>query len=1208
MAKPLLERPELDALDEYKYGWRDSDSAGEVAERGLSEAVVRKISSIKNEPEWMLKNRLKGLQMFARKPMPTWGADLSELNFDEIKYFVQSADVAGSWEDLPEDIRKTYDRLGIPEAERQRLVAGVTAQYECLAEGSLVWTTEGFVPIETISPGAKVFALDEESRQITVAPVVGSTESGVKEVFELQLQGRRISASANHPFLTLVDRRKPGRQRRRYNPEWTKLENLKVGDIVAVPRGLPEFGLSKPLNQMPEGKVHAPKFTNPDLLWWLGFLIGDGNLVRDKGSYKIQLAVHEVDVAVIAELNRVAAEQFGTFSTQAKDGYRITFHSKALLEWLEDLGFFGNARTKQVPKWIFKLPTAERLAFLGGWVDADGYVRPKSSGSVVLTSASKKLLLQANEIAVLSGLVPSGPWKILSKHPHDKTRTIEAYRCGFAGNFELLDCRNPRRTERFGRRAFYKSYVGINGTSIKAHVSDHLGFARITGIVSKGSQRTYDIEVAGHHNFVAEGFIVHNSTVVYHQIQEGLEAQGVIFTDTDTALQQYPEIFQEYFGTVIPAGDNKFAALNTAAWSGGSFLYVPKNVHVEIPLQAYFRINTENMGQFERTLIIAEEGAEVSYFEGCLLAGEEIALADGRVKVVEEVERGDLVRDHRGKNSKVKELLRRPYSGSIYTFKPLSTGNTFTTTGEHPLYIVPRAEVTAKRAKRGNWQAEVDGKSLLRAKPKWVKAEAVRAGDFLVFPKSIPQPVEQLPAALGKLAGYYLAEGSSSVFNGCKALAFSFHMDETEYVEEVRALTQELYGTRGSVAIDSAKHSATVTVYTAAGHDFMKMHVGDRSWRKQLSPLLFNQAPEFINNLIAGYVNGDGNLFIRNGRTAQRPATTSRAWAFQLQSLLTRFGIFATVRLERKGGPAEIMGRQVTRHDLYKIFWTESKTMGEIHDAGDYFLVPIKQVTEALYEGLVYNFETSPANSYLAKGFAVHNCSAPVYKKDSLHSAVVEIIAKKNSHVRYTTIQNWSDNVYNLVTKRAIAHEGSLVEWVDVNRGSKVTMKYPSIYLVGEHARGETLSAAFAGPGQHQDTGAKMIHMAPYTQSSIVSKSIAKGGGRAGYRGEVRVDPNAHHSANTVRCDALLVDTMSRSDTYPAIDIRVDDVQLGHEATVSKISEEQLFYLMSRGLKEDEAMAMIVRGFIEPVARELPMEYALELNKLIEMSMEGSVG
>ncbi len=238
----------------------------------------------------------------------------------------------------------------------------------------------------------------------------------------------------------------------------------------------------------------------------------------------------------------------------------------------------------------------------------------------------------------------------------------------------------------------------------------------------------------------------------------------------------------------------------------------------------------------------------------------------------------------------------------------------------------------------------------------------------------------------------------------------------------------------------------------------------------------------------------------------------------------------------------------------------------------------------------------------------IEGCTAPIYKSDSLHSAVVEIIVKKNARVRYTTIQNWSTNVYNLVTKRAIAEAGATMEWVDGNIGSKVTMKYPSIYLTGEHAKGETLSVAFAGPGQHQDAGAKMIHMAPHTKSSILSKSIARGGGRTGYRGEVRVDANAHHAANSVVCDALLVDTISRSDTYPAIDIRTDDAELGHEATVSRVSEEQLFYLMSRGLAEEEAMAMIVRGFIEPIARELPMEYALELNKLIEMGMEGSVG
>lgn len=469
---PTSDQEIIASIGSYGYGWHDSDVAGATARRGLNEDVVRNISALKDEPQWMLDLRLKSLRLFGKKPMPHWGADLTGIDFDNIKYFVRSTEKqATRWEDLPEDIKNTYDRLGIPEAEKQRLVAGVAAQYE--------------------------------------------------------------------------------------------------------------------------------------------------------------------------------------------------------------------------------------------------------------------------------------------------------------------------------------------------------------------------------------------SEVVYHQIREDLEEQGVIFLDTDTGLREHPEIFREYFGSVIPPGDNKFAALNTAVWSGGSFVYVPPGVHVEIPLQAYFRINTENMGQFERTLIIADEGSYVHYVEGC---------------------------------------------------------------------------------------------------------------------------------------------------------------------------------------------------------------------------------------------------------------------------------------------------------------------------------------------------------------------TAPIYSSDSLHSAVVEIIVKKNARVRYTTIQNWSTNVYNLVTKRATAAEGATMEWVDGNIGSKVTMKYPAIYLMGEHAKGETLSIAFSGAGQHQDAGAKMVHAAPHTSSSIISKSVARGGGRTSYRGLVQVLEGAEGSSSNVLCDALLVDQISRSDTYPYVDVREDDVSMGHEATVSRVSEDQLFYLMSRGMPETEAMAMIVRGFVEPIARELPMEYALELNRLIELQMEGSVG
>src|SRR6266581_2909905 len=238
----------------------------------------------------------------------------------------------------------------------------------------------------------------------------------------------------------------------------------------------------------------------------------------------------------------------------------------------------------------------------------------------------------------------------------------------------------------------------------------------------------------------------------------------------------------------------------------------------------------------------------------------------------------------------------------------------------------------------------------------------------------------------------------------------------------------------------------------------------------------------------------------------------------------------------------------------------------------------------------------------------VEGCTAPVWTTDSLHSAVVELIAKPGARIRYTTVQNWSQNVYNLVTKRAVAETDATVEWVDCNLGSKLTMKYPSVYLMGERAHGEVLSIAFAGKGQHQDAGAKIIHAAPNTTSNIFAKSISKDGGRGSYRGLLEIAKGAHGARSKVVCDALLLDEHSRSDTYPTIRISEDDVNVAHEATVSKVGEDQLFYLMSHGIPEDEASKLIVNGFIEPITKELPMEYAVEMNRLIELQMEGSIG
>jgi FeS assembly protein SufB len=506
-----------------------------------------------------------------------------------------------------------------------------------------------------------------------------------------------------------------------------------------------------------------------------------------------------------------------------------------------------------VPNWVYSLPRSQQLAFLAGYIDADGGIRcSERNNDVLLTSVNESLLKAMHRLAVRCGLTVSDIYTFTSKSTY-KGQTTErtGYRFLISGDLTPLAEYSVKVRNNLAPRHYYHRYNSYNGSPLDAHTSEDIGFARIDSITYVGVEDTYDIEVEGVHNFIAEGIIVHNSEVVYHNLAKQWEEKGVIFVDTDTAVREYPDLVKEYFGTVIPPTDNKFAALNSAVWSGGSFVYVPAGVHVDIPLQAYFRINAKNAGQFERTLIIAEEGAFVHYVEGC---------------------------------------------------------------------------------------------------------------------------------------------------------------------------------------------------------------------------------------------------------------------------------------------------------------------------------------------------------------------TAPVYAEEALHSAVVEIIVKRGARVRYTTIQNWSRDVYNLVTKRAVAYGDSVMEWVDGNIGSRVTQKYPSVYLMEPGARGEILSVAFAGDGQHQDTGGKLIFAAPYTTGRITSKSISKGTGRASYRGLVQVLEGAHHAKCNVECDALLLDEDAKTDTYPYIEINEQEVTIGHEARVSKVSDEQIFYLQSRGLKKDEALTLIVSGFIEPLAKQLPMEYAVELNRLIELEMEGSVG
>ncbi|HEX9887978.1 MAG TPA: SufD family Fe-S cluster assembly protein, partial [Nitriliruptorales bacterium] len=845
----------------------------------------------------------------------------------------------------------------------------------------------------------------------------------------------------------------------------------------------------------------------------------------------------------------------------------------------------------------------------------------------------------------------------------------------------------------------------------------------------------------------------YESEVVYHKIREDLEQKGVLFLDTDTALREHEDLFREHFTKVIPANDNKFAALNTAVWSGGSFIWIPEGVKVDVPLQAYFRINKENMGQFERTLIIAEPGSYIHYVEGCLPTGELVGTADGDWRPIEQIQVGDKVLGHDGRPHRVTAIQVRDHRGPVHTFTPISPENAFRVTGEHPLLVVRREDVRVKRQTRNGWKPEVDTSKLLAATPEWVEAADVVEGDFLVFPKPRPTPASTvLPLEFARLAGYYLADGSASLVNGHKALQFSLHIDDNESIEEIRRLTKELYDADGSVFWNDEKHEARVLVYTKAGYEALRTHVGTRSHTKALSPELFAQDETFLRNLVATYLRGDGNLTQRHGARWYRAHTTSRTWARQLQAIVARLGTYATVSIDRPGGPGEILGRQVTRRDLYRVQWTEGgHGPREVRDAGDHFLVPIKSIGVADFDGQVHNLDVEEPDSYLAGGFAVHNCTAPIYSSDSLHSAVVEIIAKPGSRVRYTTIQNWSTNVYNLVTKRAAAYEDATMEWVDGNIGclaqgslvttpsgpkpieeltpgedilsfdhdsgqlvwrqvtakrysgeqpvrevrvgerrlhvtdnhpflgfagvagsasqatyvradalayvavpasapmravsgtggtatltraqpaslevvapevsghlgtvptwdievegtgnfvaegfivhnSKLTMKYPAVWLMGRGAKGEVLSVAYANDGQHQDAGAKMVHHASDTTSNIVSKSISKGTGRTTYRGLVQIDEGAKRTRAAVKCDALMLDDESRSDTYPYMEIEETDATVEHEATVSKVSDDQLFYMQSRGIDQDEAMGMIVRGFIEPIARELPMEYAV---------------
>ncbi|MGB9883370.1 MAG: Fe-S cluster assembly protein SufB [Microgenomates group bacterium] len=715
-------------------------------------------------------------------------------------------------------------------------------------------------------------------------------------------------------------------------------------------------------------------------------------------------------------------------------------------------------------------------------------------------------------------------------------------------------------------------------------------------------------------DFLAGVSAQYESEVVYKSIQKELDRQGVIFLDMDSGLRQYPEIVKKYFGKLVPPADNKFAALNSAVWSGGSFLYVPKGVKVTLPLQAYFRINAERFGQFERTLIIAEEGSYVHYVEGCLLAGEQIITIDG-VKNIEAIKPGDFVFTHQGTFEKVKAIMTRKYQGDLYQLIPLSSENAIYLTKEHPVLAIKRDKVLVKRKKRNNWLPEVDTKKLVKEKPEFIEVSKLKKGDFVIFPKikNIKKDNYSFTKEEMELMGFYLAEGSAFYHKKLNqyVVNFSFSKKEKENIKRVMYLIKKIVNKTPNLNIIDKKNEARISVYSKNLYDLLIENCYKHANEKKLSEAVINQDKRNLEKLFWAYFKGDGNLSLKDtpkGKSClYRVSTTSKILAYQMQIVLNKLGIFATLR-SRKGGQDKILGRDINRKDQYIITFTKPKKWSEIRETDDYFIVPIKQIKKTSFQGEVFNLEVKNYNSYLAKGIALHNCTAPIYTTSSLHSAVVEIFVKKGARVRYTTVQNWSHNIYNLVTKRAKVESEGVMEWVDCNIGSKVTMKYPSCVLVGEGARGEVLSIAYAAKNQNQDAGAKMLHLAANTSSRIISKSIAKDGGRTSYRGLVYVAPNAKNSKVYVSCDAMLIDEKSRSDTYPTMKIKNRQVEVQHEATVEKIGEEKLFYLQSRGIKKGEAEGLLVNGFIEPVTKEIPLEYTIELNRLINLEMAGSVG
>jgi len=717
----------------------------------------------------------------------------------------------------------------------------------------------------------------------------------------------------------------------------------------------------------------------------------------------------------------------------------------------------------------------------------------------------------------------------------------------------------------------------------------------------------------------------YDSQVVYHNLKEDLKKQGVIFEDMDVAVKEYPALVKKYFMTrCVSPNLHKFAALHGAVWSGGTFIYIPKCVKVDLPLQAYFRMNEASMGQFEHTLIIVDEGAEVHYVEGCFTEGNLIT-TNPDFKKIEEITEKDKILTSEGDYKTAKDLQKYEHTGEIYDLKIYGDSTQIiSTTPEHPFLYVDRKYKNEKNKKfEPRWNAPKyfkKGDYLVIPINKIIKSEENREFEIMYKGKKEKINVPMIKEFF-KLIGYYLAEGSTSNEH---YLCFDFNKTESEYIKDTIICLRKVFKINAYEVVHKKNNGVSVRVNSAVLARLFKQF-GDKNYNKEIPPWAIYESYENQEQIIKCWFRGDGNYYKKDTKSGFKEVfrinTTSYKLARQGRDMLLRLGVFSFLNQQNRAHEDRrtmyvlgITGTHMTKFgeivDVKIDKMLNNKNRASMFSVDDKFAyVPIKEISKRHVEKLpVYNFGVDTHETYTVAGVAVHNCSAPKYNTNSIHAGCVEIFVNKNARMRYSSVENWSVNTYNLNTKRANVEENGIIEWVSGNLGSGTTMLYPTSLLLGEGAKADHITIAYAGKNQNQDTGAKVYHIAPRTTSTITSKSLSKNGGITSYRGLVKIKKGAKDSKCSVTCDALMFDAESQSNTYPSIDVQEKDVDLVHEASVGKISEEQLFYLQSRGLSEEQALQIIVSGFIEPLLKELPLEYAVEMNRLIELELEGSLG